>query len=385
MIYTISIDWLAIHCHYCPSGKNDRGDARLVMEHLKRKWSPQDTLHSDLISPYVFRYQLETFGTRSFAELWRVSTPNAEGGWDDFAEVQACPYSGILTKESVIVRFVNRALYTDNFWQMSEQFLSDNDFVFKGISRIDICGDFNQFATMTALQLIEGFAAKRYRHIGQGVGALYFNHGVMFDKETQSRDYGLKYTGLSFGTHASDLRVYLYNKSFELMTQGDKPWIRDRWTSVGLDVMNVWRLEVSIKSKAVKFKDRTSGKVITIDTETAANDDELGTIYHTLVQKKFDFRINNKRCTNVSRLERIKLFDLHPVYDHRTIRNVSSGGRFEKMFIKALYQISDIYRGQNIADGDMMAQSLAFDIARATDLEGWMARKVTEWDKPNHK
>lgn len=390
MVYTISIDWLAIHCHYIPKVepfKPFAEDKRTMMEKLRQKWTPKDgdPETCDIMHPQAFRYKMEQYGTRSFSELWRVSVHNAEGGWDDFAEVQACPYSGILQDNSVIVRFVNRALYTDNFWQDAEQFLSDNSFEFKGISRIDICGDFNQFKTMTARQLIEGFASKKFRHIGQGVGALYFNHGVMRDKETNSTDYGVKYTGLSFGTHASDLRVYLYNKSFELLTQGDKPWIRDRWSHVGLDVLNVWRLEVSIKSKAVKFKDRTSGKVVTIDKNCAANDDELGTIYHTLVQKKFDFRVNNTRCTNVSRLERIQLFDLHPVYDHRTIRNISPGGRFEKMFIKALYLISDIYRGQNIADGDMLAQSLAFDIARATDLEGWMTKKVTEWEKPNHK
>ncbi len=364
-----------------------REDARPMSEILSDTWQPKDgdPEERDIEHPYTFRYKLEVYGTRSFSELWRVSTPNAEGGWDDFAEVQAAPYSGILSRNSVIIRFVNRTLYTDDFWAAAGQFLSDNNFTFQGISRIDVCGDFNQFRTMTAQQLIEGFASKKYRHIGQGVGALYFNHGIMQDKVTRSRDYGVQYTGLSFGTHSSDLRVYLYNKSFELLTQGDKPWIRDRWRNVGLDVQNVWRLEVSIKSKAVKFKDRTTGKVITIDTDLAAKDDELGNIYHTLVQKKFDFRVNNKKCTNVSRLERLQLFDLHPVYDHRTIRNVSAGGRFEKMFIKALYQLADIYRGQNIADGDMLAQSLAFDIARATDLEGWMSKKIPTWDEPTHK
>lgn len=354
-----------------------------------KEWEPVDTPLDDsrdlLSSPFIWKYKLCEYGTRQFAHLHKVSTPNDEGGWDDFAEVQSVPHSGILHKASVIVRFVNRTLYMPDFWERANQFLCDNNFVFQGISRIDICADFNQFKDMTALQLIEGFAAKKFRHVGQGVGALYFNHGILLDKITKSRDYGVQYTGLSFGTHTSDFRVYLYNKTFELLTQGDKPWIRDRWIHIGLDSTNVWRLEVSIKSNGCKFKDRTTGKIVQVDNEAAANDDELGKIYHTLIQKKFAFVKNRTNITNITREPRLQLFDLHPIYDHRTIRNVSPGKRFEKMFIKALYQFGDLYRGHDIKDMALIAQSLSIDIASNTDLGEWMSTKIPTWEKPTHK
>lgn len=384
MIYTISIDWLAVYCHYMPAPVDSNGDDGDPVE-----WTPIDTAvgenGGDIFGAYVWRYKLEDYGTRQFSRLVRVSIPNEVHGWDDFAEVQATPHSGILTRNSIIVRFVNRALYRPDFWQLANHFLSDNKFVFKSISRIDICADFNQFHAMSPMELIEGFAAKKYRHIGRGVGALYFDHGVIRDKYTGIKEYGVRYTGLSFGVHSSDMRVYLYNKSFELLTQGDKPWIRDVWNQVGLDVRNVWRLEVSIKSEGCKFRDKITGKHLTIDIDNSANEDELSKIYHSFVQKKFAFVKNHRGITNISREPRIQLFDLHPIYAHATLRNVSPGNRFERMFLKALYQLGDLYRGNDPHDDAMIAQSLAYDIASNTDLDKWLAEKIPTWEKPTHK
>lgn len=390
MLYCISIDWLAVHCHFCPpSPKSEDETADADPRFPSREWEPVDSPLDEsrdlLSSPFIWRYKLCNYGTRQFAHLHKVAIPNAEGGWDEFAEVQSKPHSGILCTASVIVRFVNRALYLPDFWERANRFLEDNNFIFQGINRIDICADFNQFHCMSPMELITGFASKKLRHIGRGVGALYFNHGVMRDEITKEVDYGVQYTGLSFGTHTSAFRVYLYNKSFELMTQGEKPWIRDRWNAIGLDGRHVWRLEVSIKSDGCKFKDRTTGKVVEINKDNAADDDELGKIYHTLVQKKFAFIKNRRHITNVTREERLQLFDLHPVYDHRTIRNVSAGNRFEKMFIKALYQLGDLYRGSDMQDNALLAQSLSYEIAGVTDLSRWMSEKVQTWERPNHK
>lgn len=389
MIYTINIDWLAVHCHYCPPRTSvNESEPETARPGNVDEWEPVEAEGGDMFAALPWRYKLAEYGTRQFSRLHFVRMRNAAGGWDDFAEVQSCPHSGILNRSSVIVRFVNRALYLPDFWELANRLLSDNNFVFVGISRIDICADFNQFKCMSPLSLIESFAAKKLRHIGKGVGALYFNHGIGAEKDAfgkPSPDYGVQYTGLSFGTHSSDLRVYLYNKTFELDTQGDKPWIRDTWKAVGLDIRNVWRLEVSIKSKGCSFKDKITGKVVDIDITNAANDDELSKIFHTFALKKFAFVKNHRGIKNISREPRLQLFNLHPIYAHKTIRNVSPGNKFERMFLKALYQLGDLYRGADVHDDALTAQSLAYDIADATDLSAWLAKKIPEWEKPTHK
>ena len=378
MRYTLNIDWLSIYCLYRPKDadtlKNARAQGLAVVE-----WQPKECETPDLMSAYPWRYKKAEYSTRQFSQLHFVSMPNPEGGWDDFAEVQSAPFSGILQKNSIIVRFVNRALYLPDFWELAFRFLSDNDFVFHSISRIDICADFNDFASLSPVSLIEGFAAKKFRHIGRGVGALYFNHGVM------GKEYGVKYTGLSFGTHSSDARVYLYNKSFELLTQGDKPWIRDTWSAIGLDVRNVWRLEVSLKSKACKFKCKQSGVEIQVNTDRASDGKELHRIYMSFVAKLFAFIQLPMKQKNITREPRLQLFDMKSfIYQRATIRNVSAGNKMQRMIIKALYQLGYLYRGAaNIETADV-AQSFAVNIAESTDLSEWMSRKINEWERPNH-
>lgn len=356
MIYVLSIDWLSVFCIF-----NGTGNVWVPVE------SPE------------FSYKREDFGTRCFSTFHRVRLANSEGGWDEFAEVQSVPYSSILPPYAIIVRFVNRVLYMPDFWDVATRFMELNHIEMRGISRIDICADFNQFATIDPKALIEGFAAKKYRHIGRGVGSLAFNHGV-HDKE-----YGVNYTGLTFGTHASDAHCYLYDKSFELLTQGDKPWIRERWKRVGLDVRNVWRLEVSIKSAGLKFKDKKSGEIVEIQPSSIADSGGLDKIYHTFVKKLFSFIVNKAGIKNVTREPRLVLFEDAPAYDRGSICNLSPGNRMERILIKSLWQFSDTYRGSFIYGAKDASRDFAEKLAASTGLWNWLQDKQTEWETPIHK
>ena len=354
MIYVLSIDWLSVFGIY--AGESD-------------VWHPVETPE--------FSYKQESFGTRCFSRFHRVRIANPEGGWDEFAEVQSIPYSSILPPYAIIIRFVNRVLYMPDFWEVVNRFLSLNQIEVRGISRIDICADFNQVATMDPKALIEGFAAKKYRHIGRGVGSLGFNHGVI------NGDYGVNYTGLTFGTHSSDAHVYLYDKTFELLTQGDKPWIKERWKRVGLDMRRVWRLEVSIKSQGLKFKDKATKKVVEIGADMVAEDASLDKIYHTFVKKLFSFVVNKRDIKNISREPRLVLFEDKPAFDRGSISNLSPGNRMERILVRTLWQAADKYRGMWQERNE--TQYLATSIAQSTGLYDWMQDKINEWETPIHK
>lgn len=371
MKYTIGIDWLSLFCLYKEPSETWTGVTRTA-----------DTLDAC----YPWAYRKEPYGTRQYKGLMTVSMPNEQGGFDDFAQVQyGTPTGSVLNPCSVIVKFDNRVLYRRDFWELADRFLHENEFIVQSVSRIDICADFNQFAEITPGDLIHKFANKELRHVGRGVGALYFDHGLMKKPGTTEKEYGVHYTGLSFGTHASDARVYLYNKSFELATQHDKPWIRDQWHGIGLDVREVWRLEVSIKSKARTFKSKTFGDKVTIDTANTRDHDQLRIIYHTFVQKLFAFVRNRPGITNITREPRIKLFTDNHYLDRQVIRNVSSGNRLEKMVIKSLWQMGDLYRGEDARGCAGYAETLAEVIAHSTDLGDWMRDKVDTWSVPAHK
>ena len=349
MIYVLSIDWLSVFCVY-----NGEGDT----------WQPVESAK--------FSYLREDFGTRCFSVFHRVRIANTTGGWDEYAEVQSVPYSSILPPYAIIIRFVNRSLYMPNFWELANEFLSLNNIEIRGISRIDICADMNQFACIDPKSLIEGFASKRLRHIGRGVGSLAFDHQV------KNGEYGVNYTGLTFGTHASDAHCYLYNKTFELDTQGDKPWIKERWRRVGLDIRNVWRLEVSIKSAGLKFKDKATKEIVNVNAAMISGEDSLDKIYHTFVRKLFSFVVNRKGITNITREPRLVLFDDKPAYDRGSISNLSAGNRMERILIKQLWLLSDKYRGMYYLRDE--TQRLASGIAASTGLWDWMQERQGEWE-----
>lgn len=371
MKYVLSIDWLKIFCVFEGEGV----------------WMP-DEAGSNSPDSIGFTYKKEDYGTRCFSRLYRVRVPNAEGGIDEFAEIEATPYSDILPPFAMMVRFVNRTLYLPNFWEMADALLQQNNLSCRGISRIDICADFNQFETLTPKELIEGFAAKKFRHIGRGVGALYFNHGIGAEKDVYGRpvkDYGVRYTGLSFGTHGSDAHVYLYDKTLELDTQGDKPWIKDTWRNAGLDVRNVWRLEVSIKSKGLKFRDKKTKTDVQIDIPLVYEADGLDKVYHTFVRRLFSFIHNKKKISNISREPRLLLFKDRPIYERGVIRNLSPGNRMERILIRQLHQLVDRYRGVSIFEAEERSKHLAECLSWATGLHDWYEEKQTEWEKPIHK
>ena len=103
MIYVLSIDWLSVFCIYAGNGD---------------EWQP--------IRSHEFDYKRESFGTRCFSVFHRARIANAEGGWDEFAEIQSVPYSSILPPYAIIIRFVNRVLYMPDFWEVAGRFLSLN-------------------------------------------------------------------------------------------------------------------------------------------------------------------------------------------------------------------------------------------------------------------
>lgn len=370
MRYVVSLDWLALYC---------------LMDDASATWVGVSGSGEHLVDAAPWVYKVEDYGTRQFRHLCRVMLPNDHGGKDEFAEIQYEPCSTIIDPRAVIVRFVNRVLYLPNFWDLASNLLVDNGFRFHNVSRCDICADFNKFESLAPLALIRGFANKSLRHVGRGVGAMYFDHGVKKIPGTRYKEYGVNYTGLSFGTHSSDARVYLYNKTFELQTQADKPYIRDTWRCAGLDVSDVWRLEVSIKSKACTFTDKTTGGKVTITNSWLSNREIMAATFHTFVRKLFAFVSNRPGITNITREPRIRLFDGAPCYDRAVIREVSGGNRLEKMVIKALWTFGDRYRGEDAEDAKDTARAFAGYLASATDLGEWTKKRADSWRVDSHK
>lgn len=356
MIYALSIDWLSLYC------ESDTGE---ICQYVDR-----------------YTYEIAPHGTRQFKQLIYVRIDGEE-----FAEVQQIPCSNVLKSRTLIVKFCNRFLYSKALWYLVSRFLEQNKLRVLNISRVDLCADFNTFHRgLHPISLIKGFLSSTYRHIGRGLGSSHFNHSAR--KEGKYSRSFLNYTGLSFGTNESASKVYLYNKSFELVTVKDKPHIRQLWQLAGLknDRDNdVWRLEVSIKSKGMQFKDKKTKDVHKLSTENLTENQYLSLIYHTFVRSLFSFIRNRDGITNVSREPRLQLFNGEPFIERCVLNQQSAGNRTERILIKQLWQMCDTYRGNDIVEDEGISKLLATNLAQNTNLSKWLANKSKTWKQPTKK
>lgn len=362
MKYGVSIDWLALHVKF------ETGD-------FERVALPNGAFAGTL----DWGYRRAEHGTKQFHTLWHVSHAG-----EPFAEVQCDPCSGILEAGTGIIKFDNRLLYLSKLWYMVDMFLTEHHITVLSISRIDLCGDFNAFKHYDCIQFVSDFMTEKLRHKGRGVGAAYFDHYTT--RVGKGSKAVLKYTGIGFGSRQSGVRVYLYNKTFELNTVKNKPYIRDFWRNAGLDTTkDVWRLEVSITAGAKKFKCKQTGQKVVIDTIGIRDGRELVKLYHTFVHKYFSFIKNRAGITNITREPIIELFEGFPFYQHGVIRNTSTSNRTERILIKQLWQMADRYRGLGLTSEEDITKTMAEDLAHNCDLREWFVNKVPTWEKPLKK
>ena len=364
MTKTIALDWLAVYGYM---GYEHQGII-LPFPELPR----QDG----------YTYERMPYGTRQYSQLWQIKV-----GKELFCEVQRAPYSPQLHPAGCIVKFANRVLYTPDAHELIARFLDEHYISVQSVSRCDVCCDFQRFHTMTPHELIVGFASMTLRHIGRGDGACYFEHDAHKDPVTKVSEYYMHYSGISFGSKSSDIRVYLYNKTKELAEVKDKPYIRDTWAAAGMVASAthpVWRLEVSISGKGTTFRDAKTDDVITIVWHMLFDALELARIFFTFIDRYFQFVKNRPGIRNITREPRIKLFDdTAPIYDRRVLRSVSGGNRSEKIAIHKLWQMSEEYRAMDNESDRKRTQQLAQDLATATDLGQWLEFKQTQWpEKP---
>lgn len=379
MKYAISIDWLSFFCLTDDS-----------------PWHPveDDPNAANVFGSLPWVYKKEPHGTRQYKELWRVILQGNE-----VAEVQCCPCSSILPPLSCIVKFNNRLLYQHDLWEIVDRFIRDHEMTIQNISRLDICADFLRFECSPCIKFIADFLGSKIRRVGRGKGGAYFQHYTSKNVDGCSISH-LDYTGLSFGDKKSDSRVYMYNKSLELQQIKNKPYIKDFWRRVGLietyagkdgkvRTRDVWRLEVSMGNKAMKFKDRNTDEVIHVSRDMIGEGADLIKLYHTMIAKLFVFIKNHDHITNVTREPRLDLWGTTPAcYDRAIIRNVSCSTRTERILIRQLWTLAETYRGDCediIKDRDLM-QQIAANLAEQTDLTRWLLHKRNTWgDKSNYK
>lgn len=203
-----------------------------------------------------YRVELRDYGTRVYNEMFTIF------GTDDYPliEIRRNPKSstsngGILPINACHIRLTNRTCYYHDAAEKLKLFLSQHDYTFMRISRVDVCLDFERFDSGDwPAKFLRRYIQEKFAKINQANISSY----------GQDCWTTRQWDSISWGREKSDIGTKMYNKTKQLQEVKDKPYIRQAWFACGL-VDNpetlekitkdgstykpqIWRVEFSVRS-----------------------------------------------------------------------------------------------------------------------------------------
>lgn len=319
---------------------------------------------------------VQEYGTRQFYVLTHVYW-----GRERFGVLAAFPRISTMRPDAFQLKVDNMWLYKDDCFRMLAYVCGTLHLDVRHISRLDLCADFNLFHDgLHPIEFIRRFMAGEIKHKGRSHGRVYFRQEAAPADIAASVGDVLNFNALEFGKHSSDARVYLYNKSLELREEKKKPWIEDCWRAAGLNVDDVWRLEISMNREALTFVNRGSGELVSFNLHNLADpaaDVRPADLYDAMLRSLFFFYVPNGG-RNVSRQQMIQLFSEEIGIIRGTYREKNPSDRAERVLIKKLFTVRQRYRYITL-DEEFRSRMLAQRLAESMNLGDWYMRKCEEW------
>ena len=281
----INIDWLECHCI-----------------------EPGEPRDAEYFRALGFAVVERDFGTRVYEQMFTLYLEDGQ----PFLEVRRAPHKSnehnkyqVLEDGSCHLRLHNRACYFNDAGAIMQAFISEHGYIFRRISRIDLCLDFERFDSGDLpAKFVARYFKGRYAKVNQcSISA----HGQdMWDGQT--------WNSVSWGSKKSPVFTRLYNKSLELRECKDKPYIRQAWASCGLvdDFIlltkknrdgsvykpEIWRLEFAITSEVKNWVcfdvDEAGDKThysVRNDLSRYSSRESLLTMFASLVARYFHFKV----------------------------------------------------------------------------------------------
>lgn len=313
---------------------------------------------------YHLFYQVKTqnFSTRHFSVVEEIYRDGKR-----IATVTRKPLSNIISPDTVLVKFDNWVLYSTDLFDYVQEFITLNGFVFKSISRIDLCTDFQTFNNgMVPSNFIKNYLNGKYLRLGKtSISNAHF----------RQVDTDLYFNALKFGSNLSDVSTYLYNKTLEMNSVKWKPWIAKKWMDAGLNAsIDTWRLEVSIKSSNKIVCNTDTGEMNILNSLDVLKNDYCKVFFGAFRERYFSFVIKDQQVKK-NRMTKLPLFS-NSFSNYKIVdgEKMLAAGRSDKIFIKKLEQVNQELRGQNF-NFNIDIDKLKREYIGITGLEMWAQYK----------
>lgn len=287
MIRCVNIDWLELYCLESPNVY---------------------PCNAEFYRRQGYDVRERDYGTRQYREMFTIvdrdGLPWIEIRRNPVAGEDAKGVKGMFNPYSCHIRLSNVACYSNDPVTKLENFLFQYQYDVSRIFRLDICLDFERFDKGDdPSDVLDRYLRGKYTKINQS------------NISAHGRDLwdGRKWNSVSWGNPKSMVSTKMYNKTMELQTAKDKPYIRYAWQMAGLvdDYINltktkangstykpeIWRVEFSIKSSARAWyviEDNTHRKQKQIALPHSLNlyesREQLLTAFASLSQHYFHFK-----------------------------------------------------------------------------------------------
>jgi hypothetical protein len=338
----------------------------MIMQNVMIDWLQIYGTTNDLIEAKNYTYRQQNYQTKQFRKIIEVYK-----GDEEYATITMHPTSPIIPSDAVIIKLKNRQLYVDSAIDEFSKFLTAANIIYKSITRVDIAVDLNYFTNKLHPEaFIRHFLTNKFLKQGRGKFTV-----IGEQKQENSYQY------LKFGSKTSDVSVYLYNKSIELMQVQDKPYIRKSWALNGLDTTkDVWRLEISIKGNGTHFLNKNTGELNRIQFMNLDSAAFLKDIYEGYANHFFRFVINDGK-SNITRMKHLELLNIEDTYiKPYYLPNETGNNKTDKIFAKKLYLLDSEIRGLNDSSTNSIKEIFA-DFIKQTNLTDYVADRSINWNR----
>lgn len=285
--------------------------------------------------------------------------------------LESDPFSSVLKANASMLKIENKWLYSKELKYVLGNFYEITGAKINNISRLDIAIDLQSFERgYLPGTLIRHYLQERIVKKGRGKFTVMGN-----EKNVKEFSY------LRFGTRASDVVTYLYNKSEEMEEVKHKSYIFQHWEANGFDKSkNTWRLEFSLSSKANYFIDQESGELSNISLDNILDSTFIKKVAKGLIDRYFRFSIPEDK-TRKTRMRDIELIDIGTAKIERiNIKEGIDATRSDKILMKNMYRLSKPHSSVNHS-ANLGAKTVLEWMKQTMYMRDFFERKRRDWDE----
>lgn len=306
-----------------------------------------------------YQVEVRAYGTPQYKEMFSICDEQKR----PILEIRRNPYSlkscgGIFDEDNCHIRLANRTCYAPNPIKYLREFLLRHGYLYKCISRIDICNDFIAFQDgLDPYTFLQSYIKGEYLKINQSRVSSYGKTEVkqeadisIHGKDTFRENKA--WNSVKWGSEKSSISTKLYNKSMEMKQKKKKFYILDAWDKANIDWANneVWRIEFSLSSAIKGYVRLDDGELWMSTLSQYDEPDKLLNIWKLLAKRYFHFKVASTN-TRKDRMKDLSLFNFQDTENIKPIRLTEKEDftRTEKLllsYIRKLYKSTQLTKNE---------------------------------------